>query len=831
MSNLEAAAHAIGKDGFNWWIGQVENDGSDPDYDGSTDKDYDFSNKVKARIVGYHNPDKVVLPTKDLPWSACLFPVMYAQKSGIGTNQQLQVGSWVVGFFMDGSSAQLPVIMGSIPDENPEGSYEKEGDPNVGFQNLLGKDYVKRKHGDGGGSQVGGTADTVDTGTPEQPAEGEESTTNPRGKGSKEPDLAKQLDKDTQYTVDVGNGKCGTNPEVTLKGALGEFLKFARGVERNDIGDFVNKYTGKIEDVAGTIEAYQDRIQGFMGGAMASIKGTVLYEVNKHIQKTINDIKVPNPDLLIPARNQIKNISDLINCLFKQIFDELLDVIGGMLKDLFEQALDAALCLVQDVLADLFGGLMDKILSGIKAALGILEGALGAIMGAAQMIQGISSKILDLIDMVCKGELSCALGLSTFETGAGGRESEGDKSKKQQSMYSAAAQSELKGGKTLVVGDGKPNSRGYVPVTTMVDGKMTKRAFNTKTGEYALVGAAGTGVSDSTFEKGKSILEKFDQVYPIRASDGTINIHSLNCSPENIRKAPCFPELVWDNAQSTSIIKALPIIDDIGSMVGVFMRGKGSDINTTAKVRAMFTCNEPEGKGALLEPVVSAGKIEKVKVLKKGLGYGLDPDNTYCPKEQVVYLIPNIELQDYTDEGDLLFFQPGFDVDENTAMMQVVDFNYNNSGYIGISTLDKNDIIPEGVGLQTAGGTYKFVLNPVQKFLDLAIPQNAVALWANCSDLLPVLDTVEVVNVGKDYKEPKIKVGKDVIGTIPVDKKGRLLKPSIDVKTVGFVTLVIEDPTGDGAQIVPTYNYVGPSKFNEIYSLETYIDCVGHPEL
>ncbi len=32
--NLESAAHAIGKDGFNWWIGQVENDGSDPENDG-----------------------------------------------------------------------------------------------------------------------------------------------------------------------------------------------------------------------------------------------------------------------------------------------------------------------------------------------------------------------------------------------------------------------------------------------------------------------------------------------------------------------------------------------------------------------------------------------------------------------------------------------------------------------------------------------------------------------------------------------------------------------------------------------------------------------------
>ena len=78
MSKLESAAHAIGKDGFNWWIGQVENDGSDPDNDGSAPKDYDYTNKVKCRIVGYHNPDKEILPTTDLPWASCLFPVMYA---------------------------------------------------------------------------------------------------------------------------------------------------------------------------------------------------------------------------------------------------------------------------------------------------------------------------------------------------------------------------------------------------------------------------------------------------------------------------------------------------------------------------------------------------------------------------------------------------------------------------------------------------------------------------------------------------------------------------------------------------------------------------------
>ena len=65
--NLESVAHAIGKDGFNWWIGQVENDGSDPENDGEESLDYDYTGKVKVRIVGYHNPDKEVLPTRDLP--------------------------------------------------------------------------------------------------------------------------------------------------------------------------------------------------------------------------------------------------------------------------------------------------------------------------------------------------------------------------------------------------------------------------------------------------------------------------------------------------------------------------------------------------------------------------------------------------------------------------------------------------------------------------------------------------------------------------------------------------------------------------------------------
>lgn len=831
-ANLESSAHFIGKEGLNWWIGQIENDGSTPE-------DYDYTGKVKVRIVGYHNPSKAILPTKDLPWATCIMPVTEAQRGGIGSIHQLQISSWVVGFFMDGSSAQIPIIMGTISDENPKGKYVKEGDSAKGYQPLLPPDYKPKKHGEGGGSTVGGTASTVakkPTGQLTKPAAATGGTkktgsNNPRGEGSGQTDIQKKADKDKCYRVDVANGKCGSPPDKLLEGPLAEFMKFARGIEKNEIGEFINSTTGKVEDLAGEIEAIAGRIQQMMKGILGNIKGTVLKEVEKFIQKTINEIQIPNPDILDPVKDQLKNFSDLINCLFKQILNELLPVITGMLMDLLEQALDVTLCLVQDLVMDMLGNIMDKVMEGIQNILGIVSGVLSAIKGAAGAIQGLTSKILALIDMICDGDLSCALGLSTFETCHGPNESEEDKNKKQQSQYSDAAKEKIKSSKARVVGTGKPNSRGYVPVETYnpETGNYEKKGLNTKTGEITEVGASGTGITSGSFEKGKSLVEKFDSVYPIRDSDGQIQMSSLNCNPANLNKKPCFPELIFDNAQSTSLIRALPIIDDIGSIVGVYMKNKGSNINTTASVRAMFTCNEPEGTGAKMTPIIQNGRIDRIRVDSPGVGYGLDPDNTYCPTEQRIYLIDNLEIQDYVDEGGFLYVDETVQADPNKPFMQVVEFNYNNTELVGIATLDKEQTVPAGVRLYTAGNAYSFILNPKEVFYDLAIPANATAIYAGCPDLIPVLDQLGITNVGEGYTNPKIVIGDDEIGHIQTDKKGRLLEPVLTVKAVGNVRPTIKDPTGYGGVLVPTYNYVGPTKFKEIYNLNEYIDCVGHP--
>ena len=92
------------KDGFNWWIGVVE-DRSDPEKIG----------RVRVRVYGYNTDDKDILPTEDLPWAIPILPITSASISGVGTSPLGPVeGTWVIGFFLDGADMQQPAIFGTI---------------------------------------------------------------------------------------------------------------------------------------------------------------------------------------------------------------------------------------------------------------------------------------------------------------------------------------------------------------------------------------------------------------------------------------------------------------------------------------------------------------------------------------------------------------------------------------------------------------------------------------------------------------------------------------------------------------------------------------------
>jgi len=112
----------MGKDGFSWFVGVVE-DRNDPAQLG----------RVRVRVLGRHSEDLTKIKTTDLPWAHVMHPVTDPSMQGLGhTPSFLTQGSWVVGFFRD-TEAQQPVIMGSLP-----GIPEDSANPNEGFNDPRG---------------------------------------------------------------------------------------------------------------------------------------------------------------------------------------------------------------------------------------------------------------------------------------------------------------------------------------------------------------------------------------------------------------------------------------------------------------------------------------------------------------------------------------------------------------------------------------------------------------------------------------------------------------------------------------------------------------------
>ena len=104
---------------FTWFIGEVKDI-----------NDTKNLNRVRVHAYGYYEG---VVNVADYPWATVMMPTTSASIKGNGSNHHLEVGSWVVGFFADGPSAQDPIVMGSIATQTdgtpdiPEESYVNPG--------------------------------------------------------------------------------------------------------------------------------------------------------------------------------------------------------------------------------------------------------------------------------------------------------------------------------------------------------------------------------------------------------------------------------------------------------------------------------------------------------------------------------------------------------------------------------------------------------------------------------------------------------------------------------------------------------------------------------
>lgn len=101
----------IGQEGLVWFFGVVESR-NDPLKLG----------RVQVRVHSFYSPNKSLAPTEQLPWAIIMMPPTNPSHDKVGLSPNgLTVGSTVVGFFVDGTDANHPIIIGTvhgIPDNN-----------------------------------------------------------------------------------------------------------------------------------------------------------------------------------------------------------------------------------------------------------------------------------------------------------------------------------------------------------------------------------------------------------------------------------------------------------------------------------------------------------------------------------------------------------------------------------------------------------------------------------------------------------------------------------------------------------------------------------------
>ena len=140
----------IGRDGFRWWIGQVaseEAQGDQLNQIGST-----WGCRIKVRIMGYHPQNTVELKDEDLPWAQILLsPQGGSGKANRARSIRVAPGDTVLGFFLDGDDAQLPVVLGIFGNTNysPSDEYSGPFKPFTGYTSKIkpNNEFIAKNEG------------------------------------------------------------------------------------------------------------------------------------------------------------------------------------------------------------------------------------------------------------------------------------------------------------------------------------------------------------------------------------------------------------------------------------------------------------------------------------------------------------------------------------------------------------------------------------------------------------------------------------------------------------------------------------------------------------
>ena len=408
-----------GKDGFYWWIGEVE-----------SNEDPMNCNRVRVRIINYYtNPagsSVSNLPTENLPWATVLQHTCQAGNDLQGESSgQLQPRAIVMGFFMDGEAAQMPVVMGVLRVRKGETDTDKKFmltgeeipdgiEANASTQ-VPGSTSTTNKQNE---SEVDGNSVKV---SPNQ-GDGPGGPGSPYGVGTAPGINGSSFNTQKPTTpskpIPTASGTGGPIKllEYKLTYLLEDLAASAGNLVKADDGSFIDVIENKVV----TLDKLLGKIKNFMGAVFAQVVSALRQELDILVQK-ITDAAVMGTSFLgIPGvtfaaiKSALSAILSVICGIDNKIIDFINDPIGaltgiidGIVEGLISKA-EAALQGVQDVI--------DSIICSVQSILGQVLGIIQSVKNLANL----GGKAKEIIEMWEKGSKIFSQGMDVVKNGIGG---------------------------------------------------------------------------------------------------------------------------------------------------------------------------------------------------------------------------------------------------------------------------------------------------------------------------------------------------------------------------------------------------------------------------
>jgi len=440
----------IGKDGFNWWIGQIAHSKywkKAADYFNG-----DWNYRCKVRIIGYHPFSGSVLSDEDLPWAQVMIdPAFGSGQGGTGKTLDLKGGETCFGFFMDGDDAQQPVVFGLLHRsdgvKNLISEQNVKADLSSGFKPFTGHPGNKIKATQ---REVRKNKEVDQTATTEQRNE-QSAETSPIpisfAEGAKldlgvgvgitnvnisynnitgfgftsnfnafDPNLnlfgdrlvcqaqsSYGIEKKCDRTYVSVNG-CENNLIGQITQGLQDFIAVTNGLDKY-LGTYIDPVLNEIVDIGNSIKNCARQIGGIIKLIINNLRNTIFKCISWAFRKLVGLFLSP-PEVKF-LMEQLKKYLDIIFCIMEKLPGGIIDYLEGLLGDLAANTINAPVCAVEQWTAGILAKVMDSIddaLSTIMSGIGWLTGGLSTVSGILNQASSLASQIFSFLD--CTG-LAC----------------------------------------------------------------------------------------------------------------------------------------------------------------------------------------------------------------------------------------------------------------------------------------------------------------------------------------------------------------------------------------------------------------------------------------